>query len=216
MNTIVLATRNQGKIAELSQPFGELGYEVRGLGDFPSIGEVEETGNTFAENALLKARAVAAATGLIAIADDSGIVVDALGGAPGIYSARYGDDWEAIEGESRDARNIRKLLHAMRKVPDGQRQACFKTVIAASSPEGEYLLAEGEWPGIVIASPLGTDGFGYDPVFWDPRLGKTAAQLKKEEKNAVSHRGQAVNALIQAWPEFVERLKKGRNGRVEE
>ena len=114
---IVLATQNAGKVRELADPLTEFGVEVLGLSSFPEIGEIEETGTTFEENALIKARAVAALTGLVSVADDSGLEVDALDGAPGVYSARYSDDWESLPGESRDARNIRKLLHAMAAVP---------------------------------------------------------------------------------------------------
>lgn len=203
---IVLATTNAGKIAELSASLGSLGVRVLGLGDFPDVGDIAETGATFEENALIKARAVAIATGLVALADDSGLMVDALDGAPGVYSARFGDDWESVAGESRDARNIRKLLHVMRGVPPERRGCHFVTAMAACSPQGLELLARGEWHGRVLEAPLGENGFGYDPVFWDVRLGKTAAQLKREEKNAVSHRGKAVAALLNDWPAYMRKL----------
>ncbi len=205
---VVLATTNAGKIAEFSGLLAGLGVEVAGLNDFPDLGEIAETGETFAENALIKARAVAKATGLVAIADDSGLMVDALAGAPGVRSARFSEDLDARPGESRDQRNIRKLLQVMRKVPGEQRGCHFVTVMAACAPDGEEITATGKWFGNVLEAPLGKNGFGYDPVFWDPQLGKTAAQLKKEEKNAVSHRSKAVAALIAMWPDFAAKLEQ--------
>lgn len=202
-NNVVLATTNPGKLAELSGVLANLGVTVLGLADFPQIGEIAETGTTFAENALIKARAVTAATGLVAIADDSGLMVDALAGAPGVYSARFGDDWQSLPGESRDARNIRKLLHAMRGVPQARRTCHFVTVMAAVAPDGKEMTASGEWHGRVLEAALGSNGFGYDPVFWDQTLNKSAAQLGREEKNAVSHRGRAVRQLAAQWPDFV-------------
>lgn len=207
-NAVVLGTANAGKIAELSEPLGALGVRVLGLKDFPDIGDIAETGGTFEENALIKARAVAHATGLVAIADDSGLMVDALNGAPGVYSARFGDDWESLEGEGRDARNIRKLLHILRGVPCKLRGCHFVAVMAAASPKGVEMAFRGEWHGSLLDAPLGENGFGYDPVFWDAALGKTAAQLKREEKTAVSHRGKAVAALLRDWPLYMSRLKK--------
>lgn len=200
---IVLASRNKGKLAELERLLSDEGIRVLGLDDFPEIGEIPETGTTFAENALIKARTVAQATGLPAMADDSGIVVDALAGAPGVFSARYGEDWAALPGESQDQRNMRKLLHYMRGVPPGQRNCHFETAIAAASPKGSTLVASGRWHGRVLQAPLGSNGFGYDPVFWDPQLDKSAAQLSQAEKNAVSHRGKAIRALLAQWPDFL-------------
>lgn len=199
---IVLASRNKGKLAELAELLRDREIGLVDLDAFPEIGEIEETGSTFAENALLKARAVAKATGLIAVADDSGLAVDALDGAPGVFSARYGDDWEALPGESRDQRNTRKLLHFMRKIPREERGCHFETAIAAAAPGGLELVAKGRWQGRLLLAPLGENGFGYDPVFWDPELEKSAAQLGREEKNAVSHRGRALAALLEKWPEF--------------
>lgn len=203
----VLATANTGKIAELAAELAPLGVEILPLSAFPDLPEVEETGQTFAENALLKARAAAKGTGLLAIADDSGLIVDALNGAPGVRSARYGEDWEALPGETRDQRNIRKLLHEMRPYAIGDRACRFVTVIAAVSPNGAELICQGGWEGVLLESPLGTNGFGYDPVFWDTHLNKSAAQLSREEKNAVSHRGKAVRELAAQWPLFAQQAQ---------
>lgn len=200
---VVLATRNAGKIAELAAPLAAFGVALAGLEHFPRIGEIEENGATFEENALIKARAVAQSTGLVSIADDSGLVVEALGGAPGVHSARYADDWEFLPGENRDRRNIRKLLHAMRAVPEARRVCHFVTVMAAVRPDGRELCVRGEWPGRLLAAPRGTNGFGYDPVFFDPAIGRTAAELTREEKTARSHRGRAAAALLARWEDFM-------------
>lgn len=201
---IVLASTNPGKIRELAEPLATLGIEVLGLADFPEIGDIEETGATFAENALIKARAVAEHTGLVAVADDSGLCVDARQGAPGVKSARFADDMPFLPGENRDQRNIRKLLALMAETND--RQAHFETCMAAVAPTGEELVVTGQWPGQILRAPRGTNGFGYDPVFFDPALGKSAAELELAEKNAVSHRGRAVRALLEAWPGFAARI----------
>lgn len=200
---VVLATRNAGKIAELAGPLSAFGVELVGLDAFPEIGEIVEDGATFEENALIKARAVAGATGLTAIADDSGLMVDALGGAPGVHSARYADDWDFLAGENRDQRNIRKLLHAMRAVPEGARGCRFVTVMAAVRPDGPELTVRGEWPGILLATPRGSNGFGYDPIFFDAETGRAAAELTREEKTARSHRGRAAAALLGRWRAFM-------------
>ncbi len=187
---IVLATTNRGKIAELRALLAETGITVKGLADFPDMGDIPETGATFAENARLKAAAVARATGLSAVADDSGLCVDALDGAPGVHSARY-------DGENAtDAGNNAKLLDALRHVPPEKRAARFVCAMAATTPDGRWAEARGEWPGVIAPSPQGDGGFGYDPLFFDPSLGRTAAQLTPEEKNARSHRGQALAQLI--------------------
>ena len=200
---VVLATRNAGKIAELAGPLSAFGVTLVGLDAFPEIGEIEEDGATFEENALIKARAVASATGLTAIADDSGLMVEALGGAPGVYSARYSDDWEMLPGENRDQRNIRKLLDALKNVPADKRGARFVTAMAAVRPDGRELTVRGEWPGTLLASPRGSNGFGYDPVFFDAEVGRTAAELTREEKTARSHRGRAAAALLERWEGFM-------------
>ena len=175
--TIVLATRNQGKVRELAEPLRAFGLRVVGLDAFPDLPEVEETGTTFEENALLKAREVSKRTGLVAIADDSGLEVDALNGAPGVYSARYSEDMPDLPGATKDERNTMKLLAALSSVRLWNRSARFRSVVAVCTPEGETLIAPGTWEGSVACSPRGKNGFGYDPVFLDPELGLTAAEM---------------------------------------
>jgi XTP/dITP diphosphohydrolase len=196
-DALVLATRNQGKIAELSLLAAPLGLTIRGLPD--GCPEVEETGATFAENALLKARSAAAFTAQVAIADDSGLEVDALDKAPGVRSARYS---EGPDGPATDARNREKLLAALQGVPHPRRAARFRCALAACAPNGSHLLVEGAWEGYIAAEPSGSNGFGYDPVFFDPDLGRTAASLTREEKNRRSHRARALAALLREWPSF--------------
>lgn len=196
MDVIVLATRNAGKIREFSALMAGLGIEVKGLGDFPDVEDVEETGTTFEENALLKARAVSQATGLTAVADDSGICVDALGGAPGVYSARYAGGHGDAEA------NNAKLLLELTNVPDEKRTARFVCVVAAARPDGATLTARGEWEGRITHGYAGKSGFGYDPIFFDPELDMTAAQMTPEQKNARSHRGKALQALMGMWRGF--------------
>ncbi len=193
---IVLATRNAGKIREFSALMADMGVEVLGLDAFPEVDEVEETGTTFEENALLKARAVAAATGLIAVADDSGISVDALGGAPGVYSARYAGGHGDAEA------NNAKMLQELQGVPDAKRTARFVCVVAASKPDGQTITAQGQWEGRITHGYAGKSGFGYDPIFFDPELGMTAAQMAPEQKNSRSHRGKALRELLTQWRGF--------------
>lgn len=200
---VVLATTNKGKIRELSGPLGALGAEVLGLDQFPEIGDIVEDGATFAENALIKAKTVAERTGLISIADDSGLEVDALDGAPGIYSARFSNDWESLPGESRDMRNNRKLLHVLKDVPEEKRGAQFVCCMVAvrpghAAPE-EILSVRGEWRGRILKENDGANGFGYDPIFLDPEVGVSTARLTQEQKTARSHRGKALKALIAGW-----------------
>lgn len=208
--TIVLATRNQGKVRELEEPLRAFGLRVVGLDAFPDLPEVEETGTTFEENALLKARDVSRRTGLIAIADDSGLEVDALDGAPGVRSARYSEDMPDLPGKTRDERNTMKLLAALSSARLWQRTARFRTVVAVCTPEGETLVAPGVWEGSIACSPRGKNGFGYDPVFLDPELGRTAAELAPEEKMARSHRGKALRELLRLWPAFWNRYLQKR------
>lgn len=200
---IVLGTTNAGKIRELAEPLRAFGVKVLGLADFPELGEIAEDGATFEENALIKARAVAQATGLASVADDSGLEVAALGGAPGVRSARYGEDWEFLPGESRDQRNMRKLLHVLADIPDRDRACRFVCCMAAVRPDGREMTVHGAWQGRLLRAPLGSNGFGYDPVFWIEDLGKSAAQLSREEKNSRSHRGNALRALLARWAEFM-------------
>jgi XTP/dITP diphosphohydrolase len=189
---VVLASSNTGKLRELASLLAPLGFELVSqvaLG----IETPPETGQTFAENALLKARHAAAAASLPAIADDSGIEVDALGGQPGIYSARY-----AGEGAS-DGENLRKMLEEMREVPAAKRTARYQCVIAfvTTAEDPKPILARGAWEGTLISNPRGLGGFGYDPIFVPRGLDRTAAELDPALKNALSHRGQALRALVE-------------------
>lgn len=183
----VLASQNQHKLAEMRAILSAHGVEVALQGDLGLHVDVEETGTTFAENALLKARAVMEASGLPAIADDSGVCVDALNGAPGVYSARYGGP--GLD----DAGRYRLLLENMRGA--ASRTAHFTSAIACVFPNGDVIEAEGVCPGSIGFAPVGDGGFGYDPVFFLPQLRKTYAQLTPEEKAAVSHRGKALAAF---------------------
>ena len=200
---VVLATHNAGKVRELADPLARFGVEVVSLEAFSHIGEVEETGVTFEENACIKAREIARLTGLVSIADDSGLEVDALGGKPGVYSARYSDDWQSLPDESRDARNIRKLLHELADVPENKRSCRFVSCMACVRPDGAEMVVRGVWEGTLLHSPRGQNGFGYDPVFFDQNIQKTAAELTRDEKNARSHRGNALRALLARWAEFM-------------
>lgn len=198
--TLVLASTNKDKITELAELLKDGPFEVRGMDSFPGLADIEENGASFAENALIKARALAEHSGLTCIADDSGLCVDFLDGAPGIFSARYGEDWEKLPEENRDQRNMRKLLHAMRDVPEEKRGCRFVTAMAAVAPGGREIVCEGEWRGRLLEQPRGENGFGYDPLFFDPELQKSAAQLSGEEKNSRSHRGKALRAMLQKLP----------------
>lgn len=198
--TLILATRNQGKVKELRAPLARFGFDVQSLpDDFP---EVAETGSTFEENALIKAHAVADALLVPAVADDSGIEVDALGGAPGVYSARYSLDWPEVEGESTDERNNRKLLAALEGVSAEKRTARFRCCMALVYPSSwenrpEDVVVSGSWEGSIVEKPSGSNGFGYDPIFLDPASGRTGAELSREEKMARSHRGKALERLLE-------------------
>lgn len=184
---MVLASKNPKKMKEMNEILSGMGVEVCLQSDVGIDIDVEETGTTFEENSLLKAKAVMEASGLPAIADDSGLCVDALNGAPGVYSARYG-------GDGLDDTGRYRLLLA--NMPRGAaRTAKFVSVITCCFPGGEVLTARGECPGTIAFAPMGEGGFGYDPVFFLPKLKKTFAQLTAEEKNAISHRGLALEAF---------------------
>jgi len=195
--TLILATRNKGKILELRTRLADFGFEVLGLPDnFP---EIEENGTTFEENALIKARTVAEALGVPAAADDSGLEVDALGGEPGVYSARYSDDIPSIGEETKDEKNNRKLLEKLLSVPDEKRTARFRCCMAIAWPGDSHppITSSGVWEGRIIHEPQGLNGFGYDPLFLDTSSGKTGAELTREEKHLRSHRGQAVERILE-------------------
>ena len=193
---VVLASKNKHKLVEISKITEKFGFELVLQSQLGVDIDVEETGTTFEENSLLKARAVMEATGLPALADDSGIAVDALNGEPGIYSARYGfddslDDWGRLQ----------LLLKNTEHVPDGQRQAQFVCVISFITPEGQVIQARGEIHGELLREARGANGFGYDPIFYYPPMGLSTAEMSPEDKNQVSHRANALRV-------FYEKLKE--------
>lgn len=187
---VVLASKNKHKLVEISKITEKFDIELILQSDLGIDIDVEETGTTFEENSLLKAQAVMQATGLPALADDSGIAVDALNGEPGIYSARYGFD-DSLD----DFGRLQLLLKNTESVPDGQRQAQFVCVITFITPQGQVIQARGEVHGQLLRAPAGTGGFGYDPIFYYPPFGKTLAEVSAEEKNQVSHRARALGVF---------------------
>lgn len=189
---LVVATGNPGKRRELSALLALPGWTLRGLDEVPDAPAVVESGATFLANARLKAHALARHTGLPALADDSGLEVDALGGAPGVRSARFAADAGAGSG---DAANIALLLARLRDVPAAQRTARFRCAVVVARPDGTELTAEGTCDGVITDAPRGSGGFGYDPVFLHPPLGRTFAELDAEEKDRISHRARAIAAL---------------------
>ncbi len=191
---VILASQNQHKLVELSAILSQLGFEIALESEYGLKVEVEETGTTFEENSLLKAEAVMRASGLPVLADDSGLMVDALDGAPGVYSARYGR-------KSSDAERIDYLLENLQGVPAERRTAKFVCVITCLWPDGRKIVARGECPGVILDAPRGQGGFGYDPVFYLPEFGKTYAELQPEQKNAVSHRARALQAFCKIYQE---------------
>ncbi|MDD5955012.1 MAG: RdgB/HAM1 family non-canonical purine NTP pyrophosphatase [Firmicutes bacterium] len=193
---VVLASKNRHKLEEISKITEKFDFELVLQSDLGVDIDVEENGTTFEENSFIKAEAVMKATGLPALADDSGIAVDALNGEPGIYSARYGfddslDDWGRLQ----------LLLKNTEHVPDGQRQAQFVCVITRVTPDGKVIQARGEIHGELLRAPVGENGFGYDPIFYYPEAGMSTAQMRPEEKNKVSHRANALRI-------FYEKLKE--------
>ena len=197
---LVLATRNEGKTEEIKALLSEFPVEIKNLTDFGPTPEVVEDGETFEDNAVKKARFIAKILGLPALADDSGIMVEALGGAPGVRSARYGGE-SASDGD-----NNAKLLRELENVEN--RSAAFHCVIAIAVPWGPALIYEGRCEGIITREQVGTRGFGYDPVFYYPPLQKTFAQLRPEEKNQVSHRGKALRELHNEFDKVLIWLKQ--------
>jgi XTP/dITP diphosphohydrolase len=196
---VVLATRNEHKVVELRRILDGAGLDIElvGTGQFQDLPEVAETGSTFAANALLKARDVAARTGLTAVADDSGLSVDALNGMPGILSAR----WAGKHGD--DQANLNLLLAQLADTPKQRRRAAFHCAAAVATPEGDERVVEGVLEGSVIDEPRGTNGFGYDPIFTPIGYVLTTAQLTPDEKDAISHRGQAFRALVPVLSELL-------------
>ena len=193
---VVLASKNKHKLVEISKITEKFGIELVLQSELGVDIDVEETGTTFEENSFLKAEAVMKATGLPALADDSGIAVDALNGEPGVYSARYGFD-DSLDDWGR----LLLLLKNTEQVPDGQRQAQFVCVITMVTPEGQTIQARGEIHGELLREARGENGFGYDPMFYYPPFGKTTAEMSPEDKNQVSHRGQALRIFYDKMKE---------------
>ncbi len=189
---LVVATRNLGKLKEIRRLLDESGVRVLSIDDFPGLPEVEEDGETFAENARKKAETIARLTGRLTLADDSGLEIETLGGAPGVRSARF-----AGEGAG-DAQNNRKLLEQLDGLPAERRRGAFVCVMALCDAQGECRFFEGRIEGEILEAPAGEGGFGYDPLFFLPRLGRTMAQLPLEQKNQISHRGQALRKVVEA------------------
>ncbi len=192
---LLIATHNEGKVKEFRKMFASLGIEVESLNDYPDLPEVEETDMTFEENARLKAETIAKLTGRMVLADDSGLKVDALGGLPGVWSARFSAP------EPTDAKNNAKLLHELAIVLEQEdRSAQFHSTLVVAAPDKESLVVAADWPGYIAFELKGEDGFGYDPLFLVGETGRTAAQLSPEEKNAISHRGLAMKKLMEEFP----------------
>lgn len=196
---LVLATGNQGKVKEMADLLSEFGFDVKAQSEF-NVSDVAETGTTFIENAIIKARHAAKETGLPAIADDSGLEVDALNGQPGIYSARYAG------AEATDQKNIDKLLAAMINVPEEQRTARFHCVLVLMKHENDPtpLVCHGKWEGSILTEQKGQNGFGYDPIFFVPEDNCASAELDSARKKELSHRGKALKALFAALEEQVQ------------
>ena len=203
---LVLATRNRHKREELAVLLGDLGITIRTLDKFPDAPDVVEDGDTCEANAIKKARAIAEFTGLPAVADDTGLEVDALGGRPGVYAARYAGEDATYED------NCRKLLQELIDVPRERRAARFLTVAAIALPSGEIRVAQGTLDGVIAEEASGTLGFGYDPVFLIPELGKTLAQMSADQKNKISHRAKAFTQAKDLLREMEsEILESGRS-----
>ena len=196
--TIMIATGNMGKAKEFEKMFAKAGYQIKTMKDFPELPEVQESGQTFEENARLKAETIANILQCPVLADDSGLTVDALGGMPGIYSARFAGEQKS------DASNNAKLLHELTDVADENRTAQFHCTLVFAAPQKESLVVEGIWNGRIARIPRGENGFGYDPLFIVDGLEKTSAELTPEEKNAISHRGQAMKKLDGLWQAWLE------------
>jgi XTP/dITP diphosphohydrolase len=204
---LVLATRNRNKVIELVALLGDLGIKIRTLDEFPDAPEVVEDGDSCEANAVKKARAIAEYTGLPAVADDTGLEVDALGGRPGVYAARYAGEDATYDD------NCRKLLRELTGVPREQRTARFLTVAVIALPSNGIRVAQGTLEGVISEEASGTLGFGYDPVFLIPELGKTLAQLSVEQKNTISHRAKAFTRATDLLRKMeFEMLESGRSG----
>lgn len=194
MNRIVLASGNTGKLREFKQLLAPLGFELIPQSDL-GVQDVAETGLSFVENAILKARHAALHTGLPALADDSGLEIDALQGAPGIYSARYAGE------QASDAENIAAVLKALQVIPHSERSARFQCLLVfmRHAKDPTPLICQGTWQGSILTEPCGEEGFGYDPIFWVPETDCTAAELTSNQKHAISHRGKAMRAFLEEF-----------------
>lgn len=189
MKEIMIATKNRGKVKEFRDLFASRGVDVKSLVDYPNIEDIEETGVTFAENAQIKAETIAKKLHIPVIADDSGLAIDYLDGRPGVYSARYAGE------HKNDLDNLNKVLDELAAVPDEQRTARFHCALALAIPGEKTQIVEGTCEGIITDKPIGENGFGYDPIFFVSEKGKTMAELSKDEKNQISHRGNALRKL---------------------
>ncbi len=189
MKEIFIATNNKGKAKDFEALFLPFGIEVKTLADLPEAIDVEETGVTFEENAILKAEEVAKRFHTFVIADDSGLEIDALNGEPGVYSARYAGE------EKEDEKNIDKVLTKLADVPENERTARFRCVLAVAAPNMKTVTVEGSCEGVITTERIGTEGFGYDPIFYVPQYNKTMAEMTAKEKGTISHRGQAIQKL---------------------
>ncbi|MBD7894953.1 XTP/dITP diphosphatase [Limosilactobacillus sp. Sa3CUN2] len=195
MDSLVIATKNQGKTREYREMLAPYKIDVKTLADFPRSIEINENGTSFLENATIKAQTVMGKLGIPVMADDSGLVVDALNGAPGVHSARYAGDHD-------DQANNAKLLRELSGVPTEQRTAHFHTTIVALKPDGAKLVANGRVDGRILTSPRGKNGFGYDPLFYVEQFGSSMAELTADQKNSISHRGQALAEFMKHFAEW--------------
>jgi XTP/dITP diphosphohydrolase len=202
MKEVIIATKNPGKAKEFEHIFSSRGIKVRTLLDFPEIPDVDETGSTFEENAILKADAVAQALGKMVIGDDSGLIVDALEGRPGIYSARYAGE------PKNDENNTDKVLSELKGLPEEKRSARFYCALAVAIPGQETMTVSGTCEGRILEERRGSNGFGYDPVFYVPEKGLAMAELSSDEKNKISHRANALKKLDVVLDSILERAKK--------
>lgn len=198
MKEIIVATKNKGKVKEFEEMFHKLGFTVKTLLDYPDAPDIEETGETFTENALLKAQGISDYLNKIVIADDSGLCVNALDGKPGVYSARYAGM------EKNDEANLQKVLQELKDVPYEKRTAHFHCTLALVIPGKEPVIFDGRLDGYIIDEKRGENGFGYDPIFFVPEYGKTTAEMMPEEKNKISHRGRALEKLNEWVKQAVE------------
>ncbi len=202
-DSILIATKNEGKTKEFRQFFAQLGYKVENLNAYPDLPDVAETGLTFEENARLKAETIAELTGKMVLADDSGLKVDVLGGMPGVWSARFSGP------DATDASNNAKLLHELAMVFEPKdRSAQFHCTLVMAAPGTQSLVVEADWEGYIATAPQGENGFGYDPLFLVGESGKTSAELSLDEKNKISHRAKALEKLVEAFPSWQEELAK--------